>query len=111
MKKIMFNDRYTYKQIDDCERSIAKISNYGFRCKYFIYTILTDDLLDCRDRAWYWYTNNQLHKRGSYTNEVIIHAQPYRDPRCQNNTPQWQKDFARWANKRELYNTKSNNDD
>lgn len=34
---------------------------------------------------------------------VHINPQPYRDFRKNNIIPQWQKDFARWGNKKELY--------
>ena len=34
---------------------------------------------------------------------VHINPQPYRDFRTINKIPQWQKDFARWGNKKQLY--------
>ena len=32
-----------------------------------------------------------------------ISPQPYRDFRTKNNIPQWQRDFARWGNRKELF--------
>lgn len=34
---------------------------------------------------------------------ISISPQPYRDFREKNNIPQWQKDFARWGNRKELF--------
>lgn len=34
---------------------------------------------------------------------VSISPQPYRDFRTKNSIPQWQKDFARWGNRKELF--------
>jgi len=41
---------------------------------------------------------NEMRKYG-----VSINPQPYRDFRTKNNIPQWQKDFARWGNRKQLY--------
>lgn len=95
----------THAQIDECERAMDLISKHGFRGEYFLYTILTDDMEECVYRAGYWWEINQRYKDGFYHNAVYIHAQPYRNPKVVNEIPQWQKDFARWANKRELYST------
>jgi len=45
-----------------------------------------------------YYRANEMRKYGA-----SINPQPYRDFRKNNNIPQWQKDFARWGNRKKLY--------
>lgn len=56
------------------------------------YLLLNGSLESAYKRA------NEMKKFG-----VSINTQPYRDFRQNNIIPQWQKDFARWGNRKQLY--------
>ena len=84
----------THAQIDQCVQAMDRIN----RCRknkaqYLLYTMLNEDLVECYER---------LSAFRSYPN-VVVHAQPFRDPERINVVPQWQKDMAHWANRREIY--------
>ena len=83
----------TPAQIAECERAISLLDKYGYRGEYFLYCILMDFEESFR-RITHWRTNKR----------VIVHAQPYRklDNPAQV-IPQWQKDMAHWADRKELY--------
>lgn len=85
----------TPKQIEDCERAIELINKYGYKGEYFMYCILLDDLNEAYSRINHW------RKKG---NRYLPHAQPFRDI---NNSrqiiPQWQRDLARWCDRKELF--------
>lgn len=84
----------TPKQIEDCQRAMDMINKHGYKGEYFLYTILTDDYEECVYRVSCW----------QYYPKVVVHAQPFRDIDNPNQIiPQWQKDMARWANRKELY--------
>ena len=83
----------TPAQIAECERAINLLDSHGYRGEYFLYCIIIDFEESIR-RLSHWRTNKR----------VIIHAQPYREldnPR--QIIPQWQKDMAHWADRKELY--------
>lgn len=89
----------TPKQIEECERAIQLINSFGYKGEYFLYCIIMDDLEEAHSRINHW-------KQPQFYGRVYPHAQPYRDfndPR--QIIPQWQKDLARWTNKKELYKT------
>lgn len=80
-------------QIAEVERAAALMDKHGFRKAYFLYCILMD-FDESLARVSYW--------RGKGW-RYVPYCQPYRDltnPRAV--VPQWQKDMARWANRREL---------
>ena len=87
----------TPKQIGEVERAISLIDGYSESPKYyFLYTIITKDMEESYERISHF----RLNKR------VKVQAQPYREldnPRQV--LPQWQKDMAHWANKKQLYKT------
>ena len=61
---------------------------------YLMYAMLIGDLHECY---------NRLHHFRTYKRVRIV-AQPYRDLNNPKQViPQWQKDMARWAMRRELY--------
>lgn len=87
----------TPKQITEVERAMSLIDSYSEKPKwYLLYTIITKDMLESYERISHF----------RQFNKVRVQAQPYRD--FDNPTqviPQWQKDMARWANRKELYKT------
>ena len=92
IKRIRFGCDTT-AQIAECERAINLLDSHGYRGEYFLYCIIIDFEESIR-RLSHWRTNKR----------VIIHAQPYREldnPR--QIIPQWQKDMAHWADRKELY--------
>ena len=83
----------TPAQIAECERAISLLDKYGYRGEYFLYCIIIDFKESIR-RISHWRTNKR----------VIVHAQPYRElDNPAQVIPQWQKDMAHWADRKELY--------
>ena len=83
----------TPAQIAECERAMSLIRQAGYKGEFFLYCILID-FAESYHRLSYW-------RNYKY---VLPHAQPYRDlnnPR--QIIPQWQKDMARWTDRKELY--------
>jgi hypothetical protein len=87
----------TPKQIAECERAMAMIDKHrGRPMPYLMYTMICEDINEAYARL--------SHFRGS--SKVRVVAQPFRDfnnPRQV--IPQWQRDMARWAMRRELWTT------
>ena len=85
----------TPKQIVECERAMKMIDKYrGKPAQYLLYTIIDGGIEECYERLSYFKGNSR----------VRIVAQPYRDFNNPKQViPQWQKDMARWAMRRELY--------
>lgn len=91
----------THKQIDDCERAMAMINGYGFTGQYFLYTMLNDNMQECYDRIKHWWLRMREVRATHEGRQVYAYAQPYRDPDNPHRPiPQWQKDMARWVNKK-----------
>ena len=61
--------------------------------QYLIYTMIHGDIQQCYDRI----------SRFRGISNVRVFAQPFRDVNKPNEIPQWQKDFARWCNVRNLF--------
>ena len=87
----------TPKQIKECERAMAMIDEYrGKPASYLMYTMIGGDFDEALNRLSHWKTFKR----------VRIVAQPFRDVDNPHQiVPQWQKDMARWAMRRELYKT------
>lgn len=85
----------TPKQIKECERAMQMIDSHrGKPASYLMYTMINSDFDESFKRLNYW----RLYKR------VRIVAQPFRDvDNPKQIIPQWQKDLARWAMRREIY--------
>lgn len=85
----------TLAQIGYCKKAMDLIDNYrGRHAQYLMYTMIGDSLKEAYDRLTAFKDNKR----------VKIVAQPFRDydnPHQQ--IPQWQKDMARWAMRREIY--------
>jgi len=79
-----------------CDRATDMIDKYGYKGMFFFYCILID-FRESFERVNHW-----KHKGKRY----IAHAQPYRDFGNTHQTiPQWQKDMARWVDRKELFAT------
>lgn len=85
----------TPKQVVECERAMRLIDEARGKPKqYLLYTMLVDDIKEAYARLSHWRDNKR----------VRLVAQPFRDfndPRQV--IPQWQRDMARWAMRREIY--------
>lgn len=80
-------------QIEHCKRAVEMLRTHGYKGEVMLYTMLHGDFDECFERLDVW---REIPK-------VYPYAQPYRDPQKPNDPPQWQKDMARWCNRRELY--------
>lgn len=86
----------TPKQIAECERAMALIDKYSKPHQYLMYAMIGDNKQEAYHRLSYF----KSHKK------VRVVAQPYRDFNDPNQIiPQWQKDMARWAMRREFWAT------
>lgn len=87
----------TPKQIKECEEAMQMIDHYrGKPAFYLMYTMIGNDFNEAFSRLNHW----RQYKR------VRLVAQPFRDvDNPKQIIPQWQKDMARWAMRREIYAT------
>lgn len=85
----------TSSQIKYIEQAQNLLAKYGYKKEIFCYCLIKD--LD------------ESYNRISYFREkkwFVPHCQPYRDFNATNQIiPQWQKDMARWCNRKWLYNS------
>lgn len=87
----------TPKQIGECEKAMRLIDSHGFKGEYLLYCILLE-FEESYHRINYW--------RGKWNWRVFPHAQPFRHLDNKHHAiPQWQKDMARWVDRKELYKT------
>lgn len=87
----------TPQQIAECERATSLIDRYGYRGEYFFYCILLDDFKESFSRVNHWRSRGR---------RFLPHAQPYRDVNNPHHiVPQWQKDLARWTDKKQVFRT------
>ena len=85
----------TKQQVYDCDKAIERIDKSGYTGRYFLYCILLDDFEESFIRVNHW------KNRGK---RFTVHCQPYRDfHKVKQYIPQWQKDMAGWANKKEIF--------
>jgi hypothetical protein len=88
----------TPKQIEECEKACAMIDKHGYKGEYFFYCILLDDFDESFSRVNHW------KKKGS--SRYLPHCQPFRDIANRSQIiPQWQKDMARWTDRKHLFRT------
>lgn len=86
----------TPKQIEECEKACAMIDKHGYKGEYFFYCILLDDFDESFIRVNHW------KKKGS--SRYLPHCQPFRDIGNKSQIiPQWQKDMARWTDRKHLF--------
>lgn len=85
----------TRKQVEYCQNAMDKINKYrGKNAHYLLYTMIDSDINEAYERLSYW---------RNYKGVRLV-GQPFRDFENPNQRlPQWQKDMARWAMRREIY--------
>ena len=87
----------TPKQIAECERAMVMLDRHREKpMQYLMYAMINADMNEAYERLSYF----------RQSRKVRVVAQPFRDfnnPRQV--IPQWQKDMARWAMRRELWTT------
>lgn len=85
----------TPRQIGECERVMKMIDSYSKIPKsYLMYAMINSDMQESYKRLMYFRDNKR----------VRVVAQPFRDLNDPNQIiPQWQKDMARWAMRREFW--------
>lgn len=89
----------TPRQITEVDEAMARIDSYREAlgktpAQYLVYTMIDGDIGECYERLTYWRSNKRMR----------IVAQPFRDfNNPKQIIPQWQKDMAHWANRRELW--------
>lgn len=82
-------------QILECERATGMIDKYGYKGEYFFYCILMDSFKESFERVNHWRNKGR---------RFLPHAQPYRDLNNPRQVlPQWQKDMAFWADKKQVF--------
>lgn len=85
----------TPRQISECERVMKMIDSHCDTPKsYLMYAMINGNMLESYERLMYFRDNKR----------VRVVAQPFRD--LDNPTqviPQWQRDMARWAMRREIW--------
>lgn len=87
----------TPRQIGECERVMKMIDLYSKIPKsYLMYAMINSDMQESYNRLMYFRDNKR----------VRVVAQPFRDLKNPNQViPQWQRDMARWAMRREFWTT------
>ena len=95
LKRIRFGCD-TKAQVAQCGKAVELIDKYGYKGEYFFYCILMGDEQECLNRINHW--RNKGHRYMPY-------AQPYRDFTGKFTPPHWQRDMARWCNRKELLMT------
>ena len=94
IKRIRFGCDTT-SQVSYCADAIDRIRRHGYKGEFFIYCILMDDIEEAYHRIECW---------KEYGGKVLPFAQPFRDPYNPNQIiPQWQKDMARWTDRKEVF--------
>lgn len=83
----------TPAQINEVKKAVSLLDKNGYKGEIFLYCIIRD-LKETYDRIMSFHRNKRY----------VIQAQPYRPPTHEYYPiPQWQKDMAHWANRKELY--------
>lgn len=91
-------------QIKECERAMKLINSFGFKGQYFLYTMLNDNFVECYNRINHFWLRNQELIKQHHKSRVYPYAQPFRDPDNPDRpVPEWQKDMARWVNKKMIF--------
>lgn len=84
----------SHDEIAEVERASALIDKYGYKGEYFLYCILMD-FEESFARVNYWKSKSR---------RFLPHCQPFRDLNNPHQIiPQWQKDMAHWADRKEIY--------
>lgn len=85
----------TPAQVEECEKAVNLIRKYGYKGEFFLFCILMD-FKESFERTNYWKLKGDP--------KIMPFCQPFRHLDNKHHViPQWQKDMARWANKKELF--------
>lgn len=98
----------TTAQIEHCEKAIDMINSYGFKGEYFLYTMIggKNDFWESFNRIDHWHRKLMEQRKTKKGRPIYAYAQPYRDPyKKVQEIPMWQKDMARWCNKKMIFTT------
>lgn len=90
----------TQMQVEQCEQAMALIDSYSSRPnEYLLYTMIYGNIEECYNRISHW-------RDAKFRSRVICQSQPMIDFSQKHNAiPQWQRDMARWSNRRQIYKT------
>lgn len=111
----------TTAQIKDCINAMDLLEHYGFSKEYFLYTMIGGKkgknesenewhsrlFTENYDRIIFWKTELTKHRAHRGGHNAYPFAQPFRDPDIKNEPPLWQKDLARYCNKKQIFYTTS----
>lgn len=87
----------TPKQVEECAKVCKMLRDRGCKKQILFYTMLYGDINECYDRLMFWSRMGNMYN---------VQAQPYIDiQNPKRDPPQWQKDMARWANRKELFHS------
>ena len=87
----------TSAQLPHLLRACDLLKQYGYKGDVFMNVLLTDDINECL---------NRINAIRSYKDlRLVPFAQPYLDFTGNRSPPQWQKDMARWCNRKEIFNS------
>lgn len=93
----------TKEQIESVDNAVELIRAAGFNGEFFIYTMLHGTFEECYWRIDHFRENVIDRRYGKNTPATYPYAQPYIDPHdSRKEIPMWQKDMARWCNRKEL---------
>lgn len=87
----------TSAQLPHLFRACDLLHKYGYKGKVFINVLLTEDINECINRI------NAIRRYEKLTMSPF--TQPYLDFDGKRQPPQWQKDMARWCNRKEIFRT------
>lgn len=85
----------TSNMINICLSAIANLRAAKYNGEIFIYMLINNNLNESYERL----------KTFKDLKNVVPFAQPYRDFLKNIEPPQWQKDLARWANRKQIFKT------
>jgi len=87
----------TSAQLPYLFRACDMLKQYGYKGAVFMNVLLSDDINECLYRI-----NAIRNYKGL---RMLPFAQPYLDFSGRHSPPQWQKDMARWCNRKEIFNS------
>ena len=87
----------TSAQLPHLFRACDLLKKYGYKGDVFMNVLLSDDINECLGRI------NAIRQYKGL--RLLPFAQPYLDFSGRRSPPQWQKDMARWCNRKEIFNS------
>lgn len=88
----------TRAQIEACATAMERIDSHsGRHRRYILYTMIHGSIRECYERISFW-------RQPQYLSYVRCQSQPMLDfSKAHQDIPQWQRDMARWSNRKEIY--------